>query len=129
MEINMQDQYRYNNGEKARILCVDRPLTIHTYPVISMNHNGNTHNHDEHGRSAAHSKWHLVKVEPYDDFEIDEPVMALLPYTDEKLRPRYFAGVTEAGEPTIWMWGRTSWSSGNGERIPCRQIQKVIEEK
>ena len=51
----------------------------------------------------------LVEVTPYDDFEIDEPVMVRDRHT--KWRRRYFAGVSSDNKPMAWASGATSWSA------------------
>ena len=51
----------------------------------------------------------LVEVSPYDDFEIDEPVM-VRDSDDAAWARRHFAGVSNDGLPMAWPNGMTSFS-------------------
>lgn len=58
----------------------------------------------------------LVEISPYDDFKIDEPVLAWNCDDDEPRERAHFAGVDSSGLPTTWDDGRTSWSMPRGKR-------------
>ena len=62
--IAMDKQYRYRNGEPARVLCVDRP---NDWTVVSMGDTGSLHLHQNDGRSSMMKTEHvrdLIEVVP-----------------------------------------------------------------
>jgi hypothetical protein len=112
MKISMDKQYKYRNGEPARVLCVDRP-GIEKYPVLSMTKTGKLYRHTVNGSVCAEKEdYDLIEVSPYDDFVIDEPVM-VRDKTAETWARGYFAGVDKDGIPMTWAEGATSWSIVN----------------
>lgn len=61
--IEMNKEYLYRNGEKARILCVDRPSEI--FPVVSMNENGAIMTHTADGRKAREPEGYAYDLLPH----------------------------------------------------------------
>jgi len=62
--ITMDKQYRYRNGEPARVLCVDRP---NDWSVVSMSDTGVLHLHQNDGYSRRMKTAHfcdLIEVVP-----------------------------------------------------------------
>jgi len=66
----------------------------------------------------------LVEVSPYEDWKIDDKVIAW--NVTEKYR-RYFAGLNEAGEPMVFRNGHTSWSNYN--KPPVKFVNVVLAEE
>lgn len=121
----MTDSYKYTNGNRARILCIDRIGTQD--PVVSMNEvSGCFHFHKSNGDVVGTDKFNLIEVKPYDDFEIDEPVWATVEYVSSRLK-RYFAGVNFDGQPLVFAGGNTAWTSKRTST--CVKVEKVLLEE
>lgn len=67
----------------------------------------------------------LIEVSPWNDFKIDEPVIAT---SCGEISKRYFAGVSKGGLPTVWPHGATRWSGGD-KRIMCESIRRPTEDE
>jgi hypothetical protein len=51
----------------------------------------------------------LIEISPYSDFKIDDKVLA---WDDKSYKvKRYFAGISELGEPLTWKDGQTSFTT------------------
>jgi hypothetical protein len=66
--ISMNKEYKYRNGEPARVLCVDRMCykSTHTYSVVSMSRDGSPRQHYNDGRcpGGVNTPWDLIEVTP-----------------------------------------------------------------
>lgn len=118
-KIDMSKQYRTIGAsgtlsQQVRILCVDAPGM---WPVVGFigECSSDVHRWDPFGRYKIYRrdgeicKNDLVEVDRWQDFCIDEPVMATMTPGGKEKR-RYFAGVSEKGLPLVWSGGGTSWS-------------------
>lgn len=109
--IDMNKKYRYRSGAPARVLCVDRPVPHSS--VLAMSESGAISYHTPDGVvwDQEHG-FDLIEVSPWDDFEVDEPVMVRhgggFCWTH-----RHFAGVCEGGRAATWADGLTSWTASN----------------
>ena len=65
-KIKMKHEYKYRNGDPARVLCVDAGSS--NYPVISVENNGACHSHTEKGVywdvSTAVCALDLIRIKP-----------------------------------------------------------------
>ena len=110
--IEMGKKYRTRDGRPARVLCVDAKGT---QPVIALVSNGNgesivrTSLAGEFYAGDDVHELNLIEVGPYDDFEIDEPVMVR--NNAAEWERRHFAGISDKGSPMTWNHGMTSWSA------------------
>jgi hypothetical protein len=117
-EVSMDKKYKTRHGMTARVVCVDakgdakgdQPVIAlvldsptSTEFVIRTSLKGEFYNGHEH-------ELDLIEVSPYEDFEIDEPVMVRVDGNSQWER-RYFAGINESGYPLAWVEGMTSWSA------------------
>lgn len=117
MKIEISKKYKTKSGMPVKILAVsENPLsTAHTICGIVFYGSGSERfvtwgidgTYYENGNS---SPLDLVEVSPYEDWKINDRVICY----DSMGRQyrRYFAGLDERGEPTTYLDGATSWSSG-----------------
>lgn len=111
--ISMDKKYRYRNGEPARILCTDRTSNCATvFPVIALNLAGNMTVHSIEGKAghSTNSDWDLIEVFPYEEFKMDDPVMARFSNGHEDEFRRHFAGIDASGNPLVWNGGQTQFT-------------------
>jgi hypothetical protein len=116
-EISMDKKYKTRHGMTARVVCVDAKGNQPVIALVFDSHSSKefvirTSIKGEFFDGDVH-ELDLIEVSPYDDFNIDDPVMVR---RDDDLvrvwKRRYFAGVNGCGEPLTWYEGMTSWSSG-----------------
>ena len=105
--ITMDKTYKTADGKPMRILCTD---ANGVYPVVSLCASGVALMHRANGTQPFDERFNLIEVGPYADFKIDEKVMV------RDLEGRnwvfaHFARVDEAGRPTAFRDGKTSWTS------------------
>lgn len=105
-------KYRLRSGKEVRLLCDDAPGV---YPVIGyLLRDGAVYTWTSEGKfikgDTDDDPADLVEVSPYEDFEIDEPVMVRGPGINWVRG--YFAGIDSDGDPCAWRHGRTSWTEG-----------------
>jgi len=110
--ISMDKKYRTRDGRPVRVLCVDRKGP---QPVVALVTNDS--GVEIMGVFVADGTYFtkpsaldLIEVSPYEDYQIDEPVM-VRDTTDDYWQPWHFAGVDERGKPLTWSAGGTSWST------------------
>lgn len=110
--IDMNKNYRYRNGEYARILCVDSNL--HAYPVISIGNDGFIVMHCADGKYSTDGctrPLDLIEETPYIDFNTDDRVLVRSTETDE-WKKRYFSHEKD-GYAYCFYRGSTSWNSSD----------------
>ncbi len=126
--IDITKKYRTRDGREVRILATDIKNKRSVVAVITGNDGKeycvSLHEDGKHWSDADHD---LIEVGPYDDFKIDEPVVATLFPTIREGFKRYFAGTTEDGRPMVFDDGRTAWSSA-GSRTICFSVRRPTEE-
>ena len=117
-EISMDKKYKTRTGLSVRVLCNDAKGK---FPVIALVLGVSGQSSEYIIRTTLEGSYYereesendLIEVSPYDDFEIDEPVMvrdsdgAVM----SRWQRRYFAGINESGYPLAWAEGMTSWSA------------------
>lgn len=80
---------------------------------------------NEYGYKYSRSSPYIREVSSFDHINIGDKVIVW----DQGFKVRgHFAGVDHAGQPTIWAFGKTEWSS-NGERTSYKFCEKVIEDE
>ena len=112
-KIEMGKKYRTRDGRDVRILCVDSKGTL---PVVGLvTERDNSGDFIECWRLDGtyfsvtdQYRRDLIEISPYADIPIDTPGWARAEF---EWRPRYFAGVDVAGNPTTWADGMTSFSA------------------
>ena len=113
-KIRKDKQYRTRDGRPARILATDRKHENYSVIALIGSLDGGFENLESftiYGKAFVNDidANDLVEVTPYDDFEIDEPV--LVRYTkDDYWTRRHFAGISQNGRPLAWEDGQTSWT-------------------
>lgn len=114
--IDINKKYRTKDGREVRIYATDG---AEPYPVHGSVKTGGTWGSPitwladgSHDRTRPDSLNNLVEISPYDDFKIDDPVIAEL-YGTPVTERRYFAGLNEGGLPMIFSYGATSWSNSS----------------
>ncbi len=133
MKIEMGKKYRTRDGRPVRILAMDirAPRTI---VIAVMNPEGDESLHTVYpdGNCSAivgeQTSTDLMEVSPYDDFKINDPVMAKISSEDENWQRRYFAGVGKSGHPLVFPNGRTRWSS-HGCEVSAFEVRRPTEEE
>ena len=112
MNIDINKQYRTNDGRPVRLLCIDRKVIGGKRVVGLVNTNDvelimTWHTNGECATDS--SLCDLVEVQPYEDFNIDDKVLVKLSDENE-WKKRYFAGVDYHGRPLTFVDGKTSWN-------------------
>jgi len=117
--IEMIKDYRYKNGEAARILCIDG--FDKDYSVVSMRLDGLTVKHTSDGLPLGGLIGHqLVEITQYDHIKDGDQVI-VWNLEEHKFR-RIFAKVSFNGKPTVYLSGKTKWTS-YGEMIPWNHCE------
>lgn len=126
--VNMEKKYRTRDGREVVIYCVDAPGG---YPVhgriegVSLpQHWGIDGSRDPH--TSRPNPLDLLEVSPYEDFKIDDPVMAGSG-TGAWTRG-YFAGMGRNGFPMTFSCGATSWT-GSKSTTCWHQVRRPTEEE
>lgn len=119
--VNMQDKYKYANGEEARIVMVDGRLS--GKPVLSEDSEGRLYWHDKYGSNTFSSR-NLVKVKPYSEFKRGDKVIAI---ADGASTRRFFSHV-ENGVPYCFSDGKDEWTS-EGNTSPWESIRRPTPEE
>jgi hypothetical protein len=128
-EISMDKKYRARNGRPARVICVDAKGA---QPVVALVYGGgsefviNTSLKGEFFDGDLH-ELDLIEVSPYEDFEVDEPVM-VRDHEDNRWLRKYFAGVDGDGKPSTWVLGSTKWTSG-GKKTSWGECRRPTPEE
>lgn len=111
MKIQMNKQYRTRDGQKVRILCVDRYSK--DYPVVGLIGNVTTANYTETGKyftSGIDCAHDLIEYNPAMDLKIDQPLW-VRDSANDGWEPRHFARVDKKGRVCCWAGGCTSHTS------------------
>jgi hypothetical protein len=115
MNVEVGDVFK-RNGATMRIICNDRKNDIR-YSIIGLILAGEDQNEEiAYFRAEDIEAIGWTKATPWDDFEIDEPVLV----QDDVMtgwEKRHFAGVSKDGRPMAWLDGKTSFTS---EQESCR---------
>lgn len=106
--IDMSKTYT-SNGHPVRLLCVDGPGIKPVIGIIADDEVATWTKDGAFRGEMGSSPYDLQEVNPYADFKIDEPVMAL---NGKVWLKRYFAGVRD-GKPRFWSNGKTSWTTND----------------
>jgi hypothetical protein len=123
-------KYKTRDGRAARIICTDKKGEK-DYPVLALVTNQYGGENMQMLRAdlqrPTENTPYLIEVPPYDDLEIDQPVIVW-----NKLSPkerRYFSGVDNIGKPTAFSDGRTSFTQGGIQKIPWDHCRPATEEE
>lgn len=130
--IDASKKYRTRDGRAVRVLATDLKGGNRSLVVAIAEYDGDetviTLPPDGLEWPDRATSYDLIEVGPYDDFVIDEPVLALVSGGSPEWQKRYFAGVSESGLPLVFINGRTRWSS-NEHRIDCDEVRRPTEEE
>lgn len=110
--IDMNKTYRTRDDWTVRLLCTDGPDP--KYPVIGIV-GGQIRRWTAEGESDTFGPLDLVEWGRWDEFQIDEPVLAQF-HCGEEPFTAHFAGVS-FGYPCVWVAGGTSWTTGDKLRV------------
>ena len=109
MTIEIGDVFKQGTAT-MRIICVDRKSkTSNTIVGLLMNTDDDSISERTVVVSPHVLEHTWSKVTPWDDFEIDAPVMVRRAETGWERR--HFAGVGKDGRPMTWESGRTSFTT------------------
>jgi len=124
MKIELGKSYT-SNGEPATIRYIDGKSP--DFPVLAELPDGTIRHFTAEGKHniTMPSKFDLVEVSPYADWEIDQKVMV----SDDGVlwRKRYFAGVNSEGKPIVFYDGATSWSTSEKLLWPLIRLPTAEE--
>jgi len=127
MKISMNKKYRTRDGRDVEILKVDAGLKGDLDIIAIVNGDIYTYYSDGKYGLGGELPLDLIEVSPYEDFEIDEPVM-VSDFDCLFWNKRYFAGINDRGKPMAWSNGKTSWLS-NGEKRTWSYCRRPTEEE
>lgn len=131
MNININKKYRTRAGQRVEIYKIVGDDQPNKFPVIGSVI-------DKDGKYTAIS-WtkegeydlllpgphDLIEVSTYIDLKIDDKVICWNDTHPEDRRNRYFAGVDDAGRPTAFIDGTTSWSNFERTSVAWDHCEKV----
>ena len=129
MKVSIDKKYKTKTGKPVRIVCTDR-VSSKGKPVLALINDGIeefTSFYTAGGfanTDMAFSELDLVEVTPWDDFKIDDSVMANL--TGGKPFKAHFAGVVD-GWPTVYPNGCTSWTGVGKDRTFVDKVFKPTD--
>jgi hypothetical protein len=133
MKLDINNRYRTADGRKAKIIA-DNIFIVQINDHDTYRYREDGVRLDIYGNPAYDPNGHdqLVEVNPYTDFNIDDPIMvsnsleSIGSVENEDVYVGHFAGVNENGFPTIFLNGKTSFTIGtNFSRIPFRYAKKI----
>ena len=121
MKIEVGDVFKRRN-QTMRVICTDME-NDGDHPIVCLDRSDVTRYEVLAIRNRIEIEtegW--IKVTPWDDFAIDEPVMV----KDEGMftwKKKHFAGISEDGHPMAWDGGETSFTKSTtpGEWDECRR--------
>jgi hypothetical protein len=132
-KITMDKKYQTRNGHPARVLCIDLKNS-HYSVVAAIDVYGDEETVRYYTSTGASmttmekTSLDLIEVQPYADFEVDDPVMVKDKH-DKTWCRRHFAGVGEEGKATTFRSGNTSWTAGLANTMPWDQCRRPTEEE
>lgn len=129
--LNMQVGKSYVDGSNTRVKCIYE-MTKGDFPFVCVGEGEGKeellrrYNKDGVGRGG----YPYIKREvlPWEDFEIDEPVMVRHSEYDPWQR-RHFAGVSNFGLPKTWDSGRTKWTTLGATSTSWAECRKPTKEE
>ena len=124
MKVEVGDVFR-RNETTMRIICTDRRCSIPIVALVCRDQYQNEKIESHTCEDIEDGGW--VKVTPWDDFKIDEPVMVKND-SMTKWEKRHFAGISEDGRPMAWKIGRTSFTRAD-EPAPWHSCRRPEEEE
>jgi hypothetical protein len=112
--IDLNKKYRTRDGRPVKIYAVyeQSGYAVHG-ALLKANGTWEAAVWAEDGKftvGGAQSYNDLVEIPPYEDFKVDDPVLAWNDENGKVKFKRHFAGVSEHGLPLMWEDGRTSWT-------------------
>ena len=114
----MIKQWIYRNGEKPfSVTEIEMTNGSVQFVSVSLSDGIKTH-YSYHALLIAHDKeiaYDLIPYEPYSDFKIDDEVYVWDVKDGFKIAA-HWSGLNENGQPTVFIYGRTSFTGEASER-------------
>lgn len=127
--IDITKKYRTRDGKPVRILATDLKGTLPIVVAINVGDYESIIALSPEGRqwSDMNTPCDLIEVSPYEDYALDDPVMAV-DYTGAAQWFRgHFAGISN-GAPTVYKDGKTSWTA-SGRRVCVASVRRPTKEE
>ena len=117
MKLSIDKQYKTQDGQPVRIICLDRIDSqwpgIGLYEIAPGCNEGILFINPQGQYSLPLQlvlPQNLIEVTPWGDFQIDEKVMVRSSAVEFWIR-QHFAGISEGSKPMTWNNGYSSWTT------------------
>jgi hypothetical protein len=122
----MNKQWIYRNGDKP-FSVTEIVMTDGEVCYVSVTENEGIFIHQPDGKIMIRScsVYDLIPYEPYADFNIDDEVY-VWDVKDGIKRAGHWSGLNQNGQPTVFIYGRTSFTGDALER--CNFCEKANKE-
>lgn len=137
MTVDITKKYRTRDGRSVRILATDLKNPAFTVAAAIREDNHPTLKEVPYVFTAE-GRFHtnpintcprdLIEVSPYEDFRVGDPVMGKAHEANPYWNRRYFAGVSDGGQPMVFTDGTTQWSS-RGSRHCYAVVRRPTSEE